>query len=474
MTPLFFLAHGVLALLIAACARAGASTRDRVVRAAGWMGVAMGIATVVLRFDLTPWRSTAIEPGTAAIAGASVACAWGLTLALDLGADRWWIAAVAGIGSSGLLLFAGALWTVPALLFWLVGSAALALATARSDRFSWLLLAASDVAVVAVLFGPAGRGSWLLPTTIAPALLIPLGIAIVLRTGVLPFVGPTAVIATHGAALVPLWVGSGFVLLVRFVHEPVGIPAAGALAVALGIVAFSTVRRRLHPGIVGSWPIALGVGLCLASERAAEPAAVGAVLSVSSVVLWPEALGRGRLARAFVLSAGLPNVAFAALATAAADSFARVTAPGDALETAAWVTTSGLLPIALGSGVALGAVSLRSGTGQGYHPEATFMTWLLLGASVVAGVVLGAGGVYEALGGGGAVALFTAALAAGGFAALRTRTASGETMIATAEFVLDRPSHGPWPPHAAMLGLHALAMAAISWLTIEGLRVGFL
>jgi hypothetical protein len=437
-------------------------------------GVVMGITTVVLRSDLASWRATEIEPGPAAIAGAAIACAWGLALALDLGDDRWWIAASIGVVSSGLLLFAGALWIVPALLFWAVVSAGLGLCAARSNRLAWLLLAASDVALVGVLVGPAGRGSWSMPATTAGALLVPLGIAIALRTGVIPFIGPTAIVATRGAALLPLWVGSGFVLLVRFVPAPAGVPAAGALIIGLAVVAAAAVTRRLDPRVIAVWPVALGVGLCLASSRAAEPAAVAALLSLSAVILWPEALGRGRLARAFVLSAGLPNVAFGALATAAADSFVRVTARGDALETAAWVTTSGLLPIALGSGVALGAVSLRAGTGKGYHPEATFMTWLLLGASVAAGVLLGAGGVYGALGGGGAVALFGVALAAGGFVALRTRGPRGDELVVTAEFVLGPSVRADALPSTAIYVVHGVALIAIGWVTVEGLRVGFL
>ena len=474
MTPVLFFGHGFLALLVMSCALSGDDgLRERIVRVAGWTGVVMGIVTVLLRSDLAPWRGTAIEPGPAAVAGASIACAWGLTLALELGRDRWWVAAAVGVGATGLILFAGALWTVPALLFWVTMTAALGLCAARGDRWSWLLLAIGDAALVGVLLGSAGRGSWLLPATTVGASLIPLGIVIALRTGAVPFLGPTALIGTRVAATLPLWGGSGFVLLARLSPEAAGIPAAGALIVALSVVALSTARRSIDPRVIAVWPLALGLGLCLASPRAAEAAAVGAIVSLSAVVLWPEALDRGRLARAFVLSAGLPNVAFAALATAAADSFARVTARGDAIDTAAWVTTSGLLPITLGSGVALGALSLRTRTGDGYRPEATFMTWLLLGASALAGAVLGAGSVFAALGGTGAVGLFAVALTVAVFAALRTGS-DATPVVATTDFVLQPSMHGLAPPRVVTPVLFWAVFVALSWLTIEGLRVGFL
>jgi hypothetical protein len=136
--------------------------------------------------------------------------------------------------------------------------------------------------------------------------------------------------------------------------------------------------------------------------------------------------------------------------------------------------TSALLPVAVAAGVALGVVVARAEPGGGYHPEAVFMTWMLFAGSVAAGFVVGTGGVYESVGGMPAIVLFGGALGCGAFAARRARDRRLPPVEALAEVVLAAPRElGGWAAGAALGGLVATA-AAIAWLTIDGLRVGFL
>jgi hypothetical protein len=99
---------------------------------------------------------------------------------------------------------------------------------------------------------------------------------------------------------------------------------------------------------------------------------------------------------------------------------------------------------------------------------------MLLAGSVAAGFVVGAGGVYESVGGMPAVVLFGGALVCGAIAARRVRERHLPPVEALAPAVLTAPRElGVWAAGAAFAGLIATA-AAIGWLTIDGLRVGFL
>jgi hypothetical protein len=446
-----------------------------VARVAATFGVLLAVALVMFRSTLEPWRAIAFEPESAAIGGVAVACAWGLSMALDLGRDRWWVGAAVGVGSTASLGVAGAVWIVPALLFAGGLFAASALTLARSNRAAWLAIAISDGALVAALAGYAmDAGAWELPAEMRGAVAVPLAISLLLRGGAIPRTGLAITAGTPAAAIAPLVIGSAFVILVRLVERPEPVAAAAGLLCACVVALLAVARRPLAPALVGAWPVLLGAGLVLASDRAAVLASVAAIVGVTTVLLWPDALERGRLSRGFVLSSIAPNVMFGAIATAAADAFVNATSAADPTDAAAWVMTSALLPVAVAAGVALGVVVARAEPRGGYHPEAVFMTWMLLAGSVAAGFVVGAGGVYESVGGMPAVVLFGGALVCGAIAARRVRERHLPPVEALAPAVLTAPRElGVWAAGAAFAGLIATA-AAIGWLTIDGLRVGFL
>lgn len=473
MTPVLFLAHAVLAVGWLALAGLGPQGRDRGARVLGTVGVLGGLAVVLLRGSLPVWRAIDIDPTSAAVAGVAVACAWGLTLSLDLSLERWWVGALTGVGSTGLLLFAGSVWTVPALLFLACCAAPTYMALSRSGRAAWVTVAVADVALVAALVSDSLiRDGWAVPASIGGGLLVVVLVAVALRLGLMPRFGPPP--RSPAAALIPITTGVGFIVLLRWVERPEPVAAGVALLVAIAAVAWSVLRRSLNPAIVGLWPAASAAGLCLASTRASAAAAVAGILGVTVVVLWPDALERGRLARGFLLSAGIPNLAFGALATAAAGSFASANLDGPAYQVVAWNVVSGLLPVTCASGVALGVFTARADQGGGYHPEAVFMTWVLLAGSVVAGAILGTGAVYGVLGGTPAAILFGAAGAAGVVAASRLaggdRTAPeySAAVELTPSLELSR-----WSV-VASVALHVGALCAIAWLTFRGLQVGFL
>lgn len=475
MTPALLLAHAVLGGFLLTFAAASDAAKGRAVRAAGTIGVLLGLALVVARSSIAPWRGIAFEPGGAAIAGASVACAWGLAMALDIGRDRWWVGATVGVGSTALLLMAGSMWTAPALMFAGVLLLASTLILERTSRAAWVVVAIADAASIAALAGYSlDVETWRLPGEVHGASAIPFGVSLVLRAGALPRVGIARTIASPGAAFIPLVVGSGFVLMVRFLDRPEPLGAAAALTLACVVALAPVVRRSLDPVTVAAWPVLLGAGIGLASAPAGVPAAVGAVLGSTAVVLWPDALDRGRLSRALLLTCIAPNVAFAALATAASGAFVAATSVTEPLDAAAWAIVSVLLPAALAAGVAFGVLVARTESGGGYHPEAVFMTWLLAGGTVAAGWMLGAGGVYEALGGIPAAGLFALALASGVFAAARVRGLELASVGPLAKVANRRPRDvGRWAAGVALL-VSVASVVAIAWFTVDGLRLGFL
>ena len=473
MTPILMLGHAVLAIGWLALARVAPETRARAGRFLGSAGVGLGLSVVLFRSTLPAWRAIDIDPTSAVVAGVASACAWGLVLSLDLGTQRWWVGALTGVGATGMLLFAGSIWTGPALLFLACCAAPTYVALARSGRAALLTVALADAGlVVALVSDSVVTEGWALPSGLGGRLLVPLLAAVALRVGLVPRLGTP--LRSSAAALIPITCGVGFIALLRLVERPQPVAAVIALLVAVGAVAWSVLRRSLDPSIIILWPAASAVALCLASPQAGFAAAVAGVLGITVVVLWPEALERGRLSRGFLLSACLPNVAFGALATTAVGSFERAGAGGPAREVVAWNVLSALLPVACASGVALGVFIARAEPRGGYHPEAVFMTWIVLAGSVVAGVILGTGAVYEVLGGAPAAILFGGALVAGAIASARW---PGDDQGLPAHSVAVELSD-PFDLARWSIVISAVVIAAgsgtIGWLILSGLEVGFL
>jgi hypothetical protein len=439
-------------------------------------GVALGVVLTVFRSSLEPWRGIDFVTGDAAIAGVAVACAWGLVLCLDIATERWWTAGLVGVGATSMLVFASTEWSALAAMFLLCLSIAVSVALVRASPFVWLIVVVSDVGLASVLLASALEGDrWATSAHIEGVLLVPFMIALGLRIGLVPRLGSVGTTPTEGAAVAPLVAGSGLVAGVRWLGPPDPSVATGVLVLIVVVVGWSVVKRRLDPSILSCWTVGLAAALLLASERARVPASIGALLGLSVLALWPDAQARGRLSRGLLLSCLAPGITFAAVALAAADSFRLATSATHGLESVAWVAVSALIPVAFASGVALGVVAARSRPDGGYHPEAVAMTWTLLGASVVAGLVIGPGRVYAGLGGGPAVILFVIALIVGAAAAWRWgESEAGSAVRADTTVVVGGPIVvGRWTTFVAFGALLA-ASGAVATFVVQGLRVGFL
>ena len=477
MTSLAFLGPAGLSLILLAASRVPVELRDRIVRWTAWAGVGLGVAVFLSRDSLSAWRGLEFAPGEAAVVGVGIACTWGLVIALDLGASRWWAGALAGVAATGLVGFAAARWAIPGLLFLGCGSAALCVGASRTSRGAWLSLALADGGIAAVLIADVvAREGWRTPTHINVPLLVPLLVACAIRIGLMVRLGPLALIAGPAAAMAPLVLVGGLIPVARWVERPLPLVAACVLLLGVVVAGWSVLRRSFDPSISGVWPVALGAGLLLTSEAATIPAAVAVVLAMTVVVLWPDALERGRLSRGLMLSGLVPTVMFGAVGIAARESFAAATAGGPTTEVASWLVVSGLLPVAFATGVAVGIFAARSEASGGYHPEAVFMTWVALAASVLAGLALGPGEIYASLGGGPAATMFAVALLCGVGAAIRSSRASGEAVSdgPSSRVVLGTgPRLGTWAGALSVAVLVAGA-GAIAWVTVRGLQQGFL
>ncbi|MDQ3951744.1 MAG: hypothetical protein M3279_02090, partial [Actinomycetota bacterium] len=188
----------------------------------------------------------------------------------------------------------------------------------------------------------------------------------------------------------------------------------------------------------------------------------------------PHTAGRGGMERALLVSAVPLTAGFGMVASAAADAFERAVDGGGSLE---WSLVAAMLPATLAIGVVVGARSARADV-RGFVPEAVLATWLLAAAAVAVGLLPGIVGDDGALGdSGGTIALQVVALLLGvaaGVAARRSATGIEPPVAAVSEADLRPAPALPRRSAWATLAVAAATTAAAGWLTVAGLRVGFL
>ncbi|HYO61234.1 MAG TPA: hypothetical protein VEU29_04995, partial [Actinomycetota bacterium] len=142
-----------------------------------------------------------------------------------------------------------------------------------------------------------------------------------------------------------------------------------------------------------------------------------------------------------------------------------------------WTLLAALVPVALALGVVLGGRAARADVGD-FEPEAVLATWLLLAAAIGIGILPHVAGAAGPLGdSGGVLALQLVALAAGAAAGVVARRpgigiepAYVEVIPAALEPAPDLPRATVW----ATLAVAGVTAVAAAWLTVAGLRVGFL
>lgn len=470
MTPWLYLAPAVAGTAALAALSLPIGRRVALV-----LGASFGLVLLAVSDSLDAWRTT--EPGVApALAAAGAALAFLLVLAAP--GEPGPTAAQVGVASSALITFAAGSWAVPALLFWLVSSLAIAsiVATSRRRATVWSALALSDAAVVGVVastvletesWALAAIEGWRIPVIIGAALL---------RAGAIPLSGQWPIDRATSATAVPLLVAGASVLVARFVSAPQPLFALGALVIGL-IAAASAALWRFDMRSIGSFVVAVMLGLGVAIPSALAAAALAAVCAATAVALWPQARGRGRLTRGGVLAGAPPTIAFAAIAAAAVTAFDRShTVSG--LEGAAWAGIAGALPVALAAGVALGAMAARREPSDDFEPPAVIATWVVFAFSVVTGIWIGAFvPAGNAVVGGSTRALYLVALIAAVPAALRAPRSASHPAYSATEVLLSE-TLPPRPARLAILTIATVvgagAVAGVTYLTVIGLRQGFL
>lgn len=458
------LGHAALGTLVLAASFTGPAMRRRAVELASVAGVILGVALVVAgQAGTDPWRTQTFEPAAATPAGLLAAAAWLVTGALA-GRTRASRAALTGVASAGLVLATGGHYVVPALVFWLCAS--VALATATRSKPLWALLAASDAAVcAAAVLHVSTEDTWTFDG-LGGAALVALAVGAVVRAGA--FLVSQAPVAAFVA-------GGGVALAASRVETAEPWAALLLLLVAAAASAAAHLRRSVGPRQVATWTGALALSVCFTAPGHAPLAGAAAVLAFAAGALWPYTSGRGGVARALLVSAVPLTAGFGMVAAGAAAAFERATvgAGGDAL----WSIVAVLLPAALAAGVLAGARAARA-DGSEFVPEAVLATWVLLGAALAVGVVPQAFGEAGPLGdSGGTVAAQLLALGAGAAAGIYTRRADLALEPVETEIVPADAGVAPALSSAAAWATLAVAAAVVVgalWLTVAGLRVGFL
>jgi hypothetical protein len=444
------------------------------------------------------WR-TAGFTGAVACVGAAIVCSWLIAGVSDAGRGRWQTCVLIGVAASGAALAAGNQWVVPALLFWVSSSVALAAlcSESRGRVAVWLALFASDACLVAGLIGNAlDTESWAVPQSLTGWPLAVVLASAVIRAGALPRTGIWGALESDGASALPLISAGAFTAVTWALGDPVPWLGVGLVVVAILTAIWGLLRSELSAPLVGAVPVALALGVAVAEPGAAVAAGVAAVIAVALVALWPVLAGRGETPRALHIAFVPPTIGFLAVVAAAVATFDRAVEADRIADIVVNTLFSALLPVALAVSVALGTRIARSGLefeeGAAESPidprVISAAAWALLAASVAMTIVppevLGMEG--RPLDSARVRVLLGIATAIGAGAAYLT--ARKTTAIAPAEGAEDRIpleiSFRPLAPAteqrsgkvlgyvAALLALATLA--SVGWFTVYGMRLGFL
>lgn len=487
MTALVLYAvHTALALALMVALGFPPNLRRIITIGAAALGTAGGVAVAVLGSEELVWRTTTLSSPRAVIVGAAVACAWALVGALER-ARHPAIGALVGIASSALLVASLNDWVVPALVFWLASSVALvALVSIGGPRTGAILaIVGSDLLLTGSFSLAALDGRvWTIPGSLSH---VSLGLAVgafVVRSGALPRIGAWETIDSPAVPALPLLFGGSLAVA--------GVPlsgagpwvAAGALALAVACCLVSVAGVTMSMAVVGAWPAWLSLGLIAASPRSLQPVAIGALLALTVVCLWPATQGRARAGRGLALSLLPPSAGFVAVASGALVAFDNAANAESNTTSLVWSAVAALLPVALASGIALGARAAECCTVRSADPVAAVAVWTLVAVGIIIGMlpsgVLGAG--KEVLGESSRVfVLQGAALGLGGVAALGARRGTPSPEAEPGRLEVDTGAltySDDRSDVVVMLGLAGLialgTLGAVAYLTLEGLSYGFL
>lgn len=476
MLSFLFLIHVILAVGLIVLRGLPTAERSRATRAAGMAGATAGLLLFFARGTGATWGTLSMDEGRAAVAGASVFCAWLLVAATDDGRGRWDVAALVGAGSTGLIGFALNDWIAPALLFWVCVSLAAAVGAGhlREGIWSSVSLGVSDVcAVGAVVAWAVQEESWRMPDRIDGWSLYLAAAGVALRAGALPRMGAWDLAGGGTVALIPLLIGSAFAL-VPTLSEGREIAVALPLLVSGLLAALWCAIRSPQVVLAAGWLVATMLALVFIAPGALGKAASAAVLTAGAVLLWSWAGGRAGPERGLLVAAVPLTVGFGPIVGGAVASFERASTAETVLDGAPWTAFAALLPAALAVGVTMGASIARRVEPESYRPAAVLATWAIAAVALVLGLT---GGPDLTFDGGGELWLYlvAAAVAAGAARFAPKQPVRADVVFsdpALGVLQLPRPIARIAVPAGAVL--IALGVAAAILFTYAGLRVGFL
>lgn len=348
------LGHGVVGLLLLLVAPLGRRARRIGVPALALLGTALASVLASGRSWGWSWRGLELSPGPVLVVALASGAAWVLVAVLQA---RPGAAALAGVGTAALGMAALTEWLVPFLLFWLLGSlavAGMALGAPRGPS-AWVGVAVADlVLVLALLLQWTTEEEWALPSSAAPevAWLIRLAaLARVLSASLIPAREPGG----EEAAAVPLLAGGSFLLLMKLAPGPEPWTSGLFLALGSGLL----LRRRSGGGV----PVAAGAGaVLLGLGVAGAPGGLVAAGAAAALTLASAALPRaGPWMKGLLIAMVPPGAGFVAVLAAGG---AVVAARG---ESPAWALCALLLPVSLGAAALAVVRSIR--TPEPAHPD---------------------------------------------------------------------------------------------------------
>ena len=507
MTPaILLLGHGVVGALALPTVWLKEPWRARVLMALCLLGAGLGVALVVLNGSLEEWR-TAHLTGTATVVGTAAAASWLIALVTSGRAGGALTCSLLGIAISSLGLAVTNQWVVPALLFWVCSSLAIAALASqgRAGIWVWGLLFSSDVALTAALVGNwVDTTSWLLPDSLDGWRFYVVLVAAGVRAGVVPALGTWGFLGRPGAPAIPLLTGGAFALL-PFALGGEGDPWSGValFTMATGLATLVLVARRLHGrmAFAAAVPIAALLGLAVVAPSGLVPAGLAAVVAAGSAAAWVAGAGEPGPERVVALTALPPTLAFIAAVTGAAAAVEHTVTAEEVIDKVPWTLVLVLAPVAVTATVALAAHLIsRAGTGSGWlararRGEAGALALLVtrivllfaLAGALVPGDWLGIASPvaeWEER----RAALFGAALVLAAGAAFWSARRSRREIVAAqgvplpageglAVGTLEAPRAGSLTARLLTVLTLLLAVAVIAtvgWLTFEGLRLGFL
>lgn len=499
-TAVLLLGHAVLGALACVTLFLRPPWRARVLTGLCLVGAGLGVVLVVAADSLDGWRT--LEPGgVGTLVGAAVATAWLTAAVLSAPGGRALTCGLIGISSSALALAVTNDWAIPALLFWLCSSLAIAALAAqeRSGLWVWVVLFASDATLVAALLGNwLDVRSWALPEALDgwPFYVLLAGAA--LRAGVIPIGGAWGLLG-RAAPAIPLLVGGAFCLLPIALGD--GDPWVGAalFVVALGLAGATLLTRNPWGGVAGAAApaIAFMLGSAVVAPGALLPAGLAAIVVAGAAAGWM-ASQEGAPDRSALFVALSPTLAFVAAATASVVAVGRTVRAEEVVDKVPWTLVLVLAPLALTGTLAV-AVRLASALdrGPGWFARvrrgergamSILVTRFLLSFSVAATLMpgdwLGIESDISAWDERRTLLFGTALLlgAAGAWLAVRRAAPSAETVRTRGPAF----QASPWldsPPSTKVAlrlvtGLALLlavgAVVTVGWFTFEGLRLGFL